>query len=78
MDTEQVSRSLGVAVRDRRKALGLTQAELAGLAGCGPLFVIELERGKPTIRVDKLIAVLVVLGLQLRVENGVGGIVARH
>ncbi len=66
---------LAVGVRDRRKALGLTQLQLADLAGCGPVFLYALERGKSSLRLDKLVAVLEVLGLQLRVEPGKQGLV---
>ena len=58
---------LGEELRARRKLLRLTQAELSALAGCGPDFLYDLERGKPTIRLDKLIPVLEVLGLELKV-----------
>lgn len=56
---------LGAEVRQRRKALRLTQQELADLAKCGPDFLYDLERGKPTIRLDKLVQVLETLGLKL-------------
>ena len=52
-------------VRERRKALSLTQDDLADLAGCSPRFVRALEAGKATVRVDKLLDVLDVLGLEL-------------
>src|SRR5688500_11795231 len=58
------------ALRARRRALGLTQVELGRYAGCGPDFVYDLEAGKPTIRLDKLLDVLAVLGLSLRVVDG--------
>lgn len=54
---------LGRRVRRRRRALRLTQAELSRLAGCGELFVRQLEKGKRTLRLDKLLDVLAVLGL---------------
>ncbi len=50
--------------KSRRKALRLTQQELAELAKCGPDFLYDLERGKPTIRLDKLVPVLETLGLK--------------
>ncbi|HEY4530683.1 MAG TPA: type II toxin-antitoxin system Y4mF family antitoxin [Luteimonas sp.] len=56
---------LGLAVREARKTHGLTQAELAGLAGTGLRFIGELERGKPTLEVGKVLDVLAVLGLRL-------------
>lgn len=64
--------SLGAAVRDRRKALGINQAELAALSGVGLAFLYELEHGKPTVRIDKVLAVLEVLGLELHVRQGKG------
>ncbi len=60
--------ALGEEVRRRRKVLRLTQAELADLANCGPDFLYDLERGKPTIRIDKLMLVLEVLGLTFKLE----------
>lgn len=59
--------SLGDIVRRARKSHGLTQSHLAGLAGAGLRFVSELERGKPNVALDKVLAVLGVLGLRLRV-----------
>ncbi|RKH51638.1 helix-turn-helix domain-containing protein [Corallococcus llansteffanensis] len=62
---------LAEAVRKQRKALGLTQNNLSVLAGCGPVFIYDLEAGKkPTLRLDKLVDVLEVLGLQLTLEPG--------
>src|SRR5687768_2653220 len=52
---------LGRAVRLHRRALGLTQEEMARYAGCGDAFVYALEKGKPTVRLDKLLDVLEVL-----------------
>jgi y4mF family transcriptional regulator len=61
---------LGAALRNRRKSLGLTQQELARLAGCGLAFLYELESGKATVRLDKLLGVLGVLGLELSLVEG--------
>jgi HTH-type transcriptional regulator/antitoxin HipB len=61
---------LGVALRNRRKSLRLTQHELARLAGCGLAFLYELESGKATVRLDKLLGVLGVLGLELSLVEG--------
>jgi HTH-type transcriptional regulator / antitoxin HipB len=69
MATHTAGRSdLGVDVRARRKDLGLTQVEVAELAGVSARFVMELEQGKPTVRLDKLTAVLDAMGLALRAE----------
>ena len=50
---------------ERRRALGLRQADLADLAGVSERFVRELEGGKPSVRLDLLVRVLDVLGLEL-------------
>ncbi len=65
--------SLGIAVRKQRKSLHLTQEQLGAFAGCGALFIHELEQGKATVRLNKLIDVLKVLGLQLTLEPGKSG-----
>jgi len=61
---------IGQAVRQTRLRHQLTQTELAGLAGTGLRFISELERGKPNVALDKLVAVLAVLGLRLQVTGG--------
>lgn len=61
---------LGSSVRERRKQLRLTQVQLADLAGCGPDFLYDLERGKPTVRLDKLVPVLSALGLRFTLSPG--------
>jgi HTH-type transcriptional regulator / antitoxin HipB len=60
---------LGAAIRDARKAHGLTQADLAGLAGTGVRLVSELERGKPGVQVGKMLDILAALGLRLRLDG---------
>ena len=51
--------------RQRRKALRLTQPELAAKAGVGLRFVRELELGKATLRLDKVNQVLALFGHEL-------------
>lgn len=72
-ETSQPSVLAG-AVRDRRKELGLTQTDLADLAGASRRFVHALEAGKPTLRLDKVLAVCRVVGLDLVVSPGDGSI----
>jgi y4mF family transcriptional regulator len=59
-------------IRCRRLDLGLHQDELAALAGVSTRFVHTLEQGKPTLRLDKVLAVLGQLGLDLVLEPGTG------
>ena len=63
---------LAAAVARRRKALGLLQSEVAELAGCSERFVHTVEHGKPSLRLDKLLDVLEVLGLDLVLAAGSG------
>jgi len=60
---------LGAIVRATRKQQGLRQDELAGVAGVGIRFIIELEAGKPTMQIGKIMAVLAALGLTLTLES---------
>ncbi len=64
-------RDLGAALRVARKALRLTQADLALAAGVGLRFVVELEAGKPTVRLELVLRVIDALGgtLQLGEES---------
>jgi y4mF family transcriptional regulator len=59
---------LARVIRDRRRQLELRQEDLADLAGVSLRFVQALEGGKRTVQLDRVEAVLAVLGLRLRVE----------
>ena len=52
------SAELGEAVLTAREAAGMTQAELAARARVSRKFVFELERGKGTLRIDKVAALV--------------------
>ena len=54
--------SLGAALRADRKRLGLTQSDLALAAGVGLRFIVELEAGKPTVRLAQVLRVVDALG----------------
>ena len=62
---------IGQFVRRRRKANGLTQQELGELTGVGTRFVSELERGKPTVRVDAVNRVLAAFGKRLGLVDAI-------
>ena len=49
---------IGKKIQEIRKSSGLTQIELAERSGVGLRFIRELERGKPTVRLDKVNQVL--------------------
>ncbi len=59
------SLNLNQFVRAKRKSSRLTQEELSNKAGVGLRFVRELERGKPTLKLDKVNQVLKLFGYEL-------------
>jgi y4mF family transcriptional regulator len=65
----QTPQQLGAAVRGARKQLGLTQAQLALAAGVGARFVVELEAGKPTVRLQHTLRVLAALGGEVQLAG---------
>jgi y4mF family transcriptional regulator len=67
MKTINNSIELGAFIRDERKRLKVTQKELAMVAGTGLRFLIELERGKPTSRIEGVFKVLQALGTKLAI-----------
>lgn len=69
MNLDQWTAQLGNSVERRRRSLNLTQAQVCDLAGVGLSFLHQLEHGKPTMRLDKLLAVLEVLGLGLKLRE---------
>lgn len=63
--------NLGSQIKVLRKKIGLTQVEFAKRAGVGLRFLRELEQGKTTVRMDKLIQVLEFLGYHFEIiKNG--------
>lgn len=67
-------KALGSFVRAQRKERSLTQLEVAELADVSDRFLRELEHGKPTAEIGKVIEVLAVLGYDLEpvVHGGPG------
>jgi HTH-type transcriptional regulator / antitoxin HipB len=65
----RTSRELGDHVRRIRTEQQLLQADIAGLAGTGNRFIVDLERGKPTLQLQKVLDVLDLLGLEVIVRR---------
>jgi len=63
---------LGDIVRERRRQLALKQLEVAGLGNTGNRFIVELEQGKPTVQLQKVLDVLDLLGLEVVVRPKAG------
>ena len=57
---------LGQALRTARKQLGLTQPQLALAAGVGVRLIVELEAGKPTLQLEKVLQVIDALGGEIQ------------
>lgn len=60
---------LGNVVRFHRQKAGLTQKELADLAGVGKTVVFDLEKGKETIQLKTALSILTALNMDFRVEG---------
>jgi y4mF family transcriptional regulator len=67
MQTITDTTSLGLMIREERKAQGLTQEQLAGLTGVGVRFVRELEAGKESCQIGRALQVATALGLEISV-----------
>ena len=59
---------LGKIVLATRKSQEHTQADIAGLSNSGNPFIVDLEKGKPTLQMQKALEVLALLGLELVVR----------
>lgn len=57
--------NLGETVRQRRRELGINQLDLAERSGVSDRFIRDLEHGKMSLRLDKLIDLLEALDLDL-------------
>jgi len=66
---ERSARLIGEAVREARVSLGLRQDEVALAAGVSTRAIHQIEHGKPTSRLDSVVPVLEVLGLELTVSR---------
>lgn len=66
---------LGNALRAARKQLKLTQPQLALAAGVGVRFIVDLEAGKPTLRLENVLRVIDALGGELQL-SGLPSVVA--
>ena len=60
---------LGAVIRDQRKRLALKQLDLAGLGNTGNRFIVDLENGKPTVQLQKVLDLMDLLGLEVVVRT---------
>lgn len=59
---------LGLVLRGVRKSQALRQDDLAAIAGVGPVFAGEVERGKDSVHLGKVLRLLEEAGIELIVE----------
>ncbi len=59
-------------IRYCRKQSGLSQLELARLAGVGKTVVFDIEKGKETVRFNTLLKILDVLNIRIHFESPLG------
>lgn len=62
------SHDIGNLVKNKRKQRRMTQAQLAKAAGVGTRFISELENGKATLQLNKILDVLVYLQMSLYIN----------
>ena len=61
--------AMGKRIRDLRRAQGVTQAQLAGLSNTGVRFISDLENGKETCQLGKILHVLATLGVDVSIQS---------
>lgn len=62
-------KELGETIRKHRKLQGVTQQQLAALAGVSPRLVSELERGKTTTEIGRAFRVVLSIGLTIDIKE---------
>lgn len=60
---------LGAAIAEHRRQAGLSRVELALRAGVGKTILYDLEHGRTSVRLDLLMRILTVLGMQLHLSG---------
>lgn len=68
---QYTTKDIGKLVRNTRKALGVSQHDLALTSGTGQRFISELENGKATCQLEKALVVLQTLGIKLQLKSPV-------
>lgn len=69
MTTIESIEDLAEIVKKTRKKQGLTQPQLAATAGVGTRFIVDLEKGKVTCEIGKVLQVVKMLGITLTTDE---------
>lgn len=59
---------IGRAVREQRKHQGLRQEDLAAIIGASHVFLRDVEQGKPTVQLGRVLRLLEELGIGLSLD----------
>ena len=62
-------RDIGAAIKERRRQLGLGQAELAARAGVSRQWLIQVEGGKPGVAMGLVLRLLNTLGMRFTLDS---------
>jgi y4mF family transcriptional regulator len=74
MDLNQIS----AIIRFHRKKSGLSQEELAKIAGLGKTVIFDIEKGKLSVRFDTLLKVLDVLNIRIEFQSQLMALFQEH
>ena len=66
MKMPYTSEQIGKLVRTTRKSQRMTQQDLALVSGTGIRFIVDLEKGKTTCELAKVLTVLHMLAIEVR------------
>lgn len=72
------SQLLAEIIKKHRKAAGLSQLQLAEMAGLGKTVVFDLEKGKETVQLDTLRKILSVLNIKVQLTSPLMNQILNH
>lgn len=64
----RTAQDLGHMVRQQRQDMKLRQLDVAGLANTGNRLIVDVENGKPTVQLQKVLDLLDILGLEVVIQ----------
>jgi len=62
-------KEIGKIIREKRKKWGFTQAEAAGMCNVGVRFLSELENGKATLQIGRVLHVIEAFGFDVNLTD---------
>jgi len=69
MTGNMTSNQIGKGITFLRKQAGLTQKQLADLAGVGKTVVFDIEKGKETVQLNSLLKIFSALNIKIKLSN---------